>query len=79
MPGLNLGAGAQVRVGGQPTYGSVPNPITSAQAGYGYGGTDSGGSEGLSALLPNDPAGVTFWFGVLATTLLVSLYWSLPN
>jgi hypothetical protein len=79
MAGLNLGAGAQVRVGGQPTYGSMPNPQTSAQAGFGYGGTDSGGSEGLAALLPNDPAGATFWFGVASLGILLFLYWSLPN
>lgn len=79
MPGLNLGAGAQVRVGSQPTYGTVPNPMTSAQAGYGYGGTDSGGSEGLRALMPNDPAGITFWAGMFSLALLMSLYWSLPN
>jgi hypothetical protein len=79
MAGLSLGAGAQVRVGGQPTYGSVPNPTTSQQAGFGYGGTDSGGSEGLAALLPNDPAGATFWFGVASLGILLFLYWSLPN
>lgn len=79
MPGLNLGAGAQVRVGGQPSYGSIPNPTTSAQAGYGYAGTDSGSSQGLAALLPNDPAGVTFLWGVVATGLLVFMYWSMPR
>lgn len=79
MPGLNLGAGAQVRVGGQPTYGSMPNPQTSAQAGFGYAGTDAGSSEGLSALLPNDPAGTMFWFGCLATATLLFIYWSLPQ
>lgn len=79
MPGLNLGAGAQVKVGAQPTYGSMANPQTSAQAGFGYAGSDSGSSEGLAALLPNDPAGATFWFGVLATGALLFIYWSLPN
>jgi hypothetical protein len=57
----------------------MPNPQTSAQAGFGYGGTDSGGSEGLAALLPNDPAGATFWFGVASLGILLFLYWSLPN
>lgn len=79
MPGLSLGAGAQVRVGGQPAYGTVPNPTTSAQAGYGYAGVSSGASEGLAALLPNDPAGMTFTVGVAATALLLVMYWSLPR
>ena len=79
MPGLSLGAGAQVRVGGQPTYGSLPNPTTDAQAGFGYAATDSGGSEGLSALLPNDPAGMTFWIGCGSVALLLFLYYSLPR
>lgn len=79
MAGLSLGAGAQVKVGGQPTYGSMPNPQTSSQAGFGYAGTDSGASGGLSSLLPNDPAGVTFWFGLAATSALLFLYWSLPS
>lgn len=79
MAGLNLGAGAQVRVGGQPTYGSMPNPTTSSQAGFGYAGTDSGTSEGLAALLPNDPAGTMFWMGVVGTGLLIFLYYSLPR
>ena len=79
MPGLNLGAGAQVRVGGQPTYGSMPNPTTSAQAGFGYAGTDTGSSEGLAALLPNDPAGTMFWLGIAATAALIFIHWSLPQ
>lgn len=79
MPGLQLGAGAQVRVGGQPTYGSMPNPQTSAQAGFGYAGSDAGSSEGLRALLPNDPAGTMFWVGVASVVTLLFMHWSLPN
>lgn len=79
MAGLNLGAGAQVRVGGQPTYGSMSHPRTNAEAGFGYAGSDSGASEGLAALLPNDPAGATFMFGLAATALLLGLYWTLPR
>jgi hypothetical protein len=80
MPGLSLGAGAQVRVGGQPTYGSMPNPTTSAQAGFGpVAGADSGSSEGLAALLPNDPAGTMFWIGLGAVAGLLFIYYSLPR
>lgn len=79
MAGLSLGAGAQVRTGGQPTYGSMPNPQTSAQAGFGYAGTDGGGSEGLAALLPNDPAGTMFWLGIASVSALLFIYWSLPR
>jgi hypothetical protein len=79
MAGLNLGAGAQVRMGAQPSYGSMPNPTTSSQAGFGYAGTDAGASEGLSALLPNDPAGTMFWVGIAATVALLFVHWSLPN
>lgn len=79
MSGLSLGAGAQVRVGGQPTYGSMPNPTTSKEAGFGYAGTDAGGSEGLAALLPNDPAGAMFWIGLGTTAVLLFMYWSLPQ
>lgn len=79
MPGLSLGAGAQVRVGGQPTYGSLPNPTTNSEAGYGYAATDSGASEGLAALLPNDPAGTMFWIGVGSVAALLFIYYSLPR
>lgn len=78
MAGLNLGAGAQVRVGTQPSYGTVGNPANSLEAGFGLGSSTQG-AQGIGALSPNDPAGVTFWFGVVATGLLVFLYWSLPN
>lgn len=78
MAGLNLGAGAQVRVGTQASYGTLPDPANSLQAGFGLGG-DTVGSQGIGALAPNDPAGVTFWFGVAATAALVFIYWSLPN
>lgn len=79
MAGLNLNAGAQVKVGQQPSYGNMANPTTSTQAGFGYAGTDAGASAGLGALMPNDPAGVTFWVGVGATAALLFLYWSLPR
>lgn len=79
MPGLSLGAGAQVKAGTQPSYGSMPNPTTSQQAGFGYSATDSGSSEGLSALMPNDPAGAMFWLGIGATAALLFLYYSLPR
>jgi hypothetical protein len=78
MAGLSLNAGAQVRAGTQASYGSLPNPATSMAAGFGPG-VDAGGSEGLAALLPNDPAGITFWVGLLSTALLLTLYYSLPR
>lgn len=80
MPGLSLGAGAQVRAGSQPAYGTVPAPSTSAAAGFGYaanGSTDKG--NGLSALTPNDAGGVVFWWGLASILGLVALYWSLPE
>jgi hypothetical protein len=79
MANLSLGAGAQVRTGGQPSYGSIPNPTTSSQAGFGYAGTDSGSSEGLRALMPNDPAGTMFWVGIASVSALLFIYWSLPR
>jgi len=77
MAGLNLGAGAQVRASTQVNYGSVPSPATSMAAGFGID-NDNGASSGIGALAPNDPAGVTFWWGVAATALLLALYYSLP-
>lgn len=79
MAGLSLGAGAQVRVGGQPAYGTIPNPNTSLQAGFGSAGADTGASQGLKALLPNDPAGTMFWIGIGATAGLLFIYYSLPR
>lgn len=78
MAGLNLGAGAQVRVGSQASYGSISNPGTSAQAGFGLS-DDGSGAQGIGALSPNDPAGMAFWWGIGATALLLFLYWSLPS
>ncbi len=81
MAGLSLGAGAQVRAGSQPQYGTA-NPATSTAyaAGFGVGSDGTGnGNSGLAALLPNDPAGVTFWVGVASTILLILMYHSLPE
>lgn len=78
MAGLNLGAGAQVRVGGQPSYGTVAAPSSSSEAGFGYGVGNSGG-EGVGALAPTHPAGLAFWWGVASVGLLLALYYSLPN
>ena len=77
MAGLNLGAGAQVRVGGTPTYGNIANAQTSAQAGFGLG-DGAVGSQGIGALAPNDPAGVAFWWGIISTALLIGIYYTLP-
>ena len=74
MAGLNLGAGAQVKASTQVNYGSLPSPSTSMAAGFGIGPED----QGIGSLAPNDAAGVAFWWGVLATGLLVALYYSLP-
>ena len=78
MAGLNLGAGAQVRVGTQASYGTLAEPSNSLQAGFGLGSSGPG-DQGIGALSPNDPAGVTFWFGLVATGALLFLYWSLPS
>jgi hypothetical protein len=81
MPGLSLGAGAQVRAGSQAQYGTA-NPATSTAyaAGFGIGSDGTGsGKTGLAALMPNDPAGVAFWFGVASTIMLVLMYQSLPE
>lgn len=78
MAGLNLGAGAQVRVGTQASYGTLPDPANSLEAGFGLG-SSTPGAQGIGALSPNDPAGVAFWYGIAATGLLLFLYWSLPN
>ncbi|MGH7484003.1 MAG: hypothetical protein ACREMY_00180 [bacterium] len=78
MAGLNLGGGAQVRVGAQANYGNLANPANSLEAGFGLGGSD-GSDQGIGALSPNDPAGITFWVGLASTGLLLFLYWSLPS
>lgn len=78
MAGLNLNAGAQVKFGAPVNYGTVANPSSSMEAGFGVVGSN-GRSQGLAALAPNDPAGIAFWVGVLTTGLLVTLYWSLPR
>lgn len=77
MAGLNLGAGAQVRVGSPANYGNVANATTSAQAGFGLG-DGAVESQGIGALAPNDPAGVAFWWGIISTALLIGLYYTLP-
>jgi hypothetical protein len=77
MPGLNLGAGAQVKATAQSTYGSVPAPATSMAAGFGID-TNNSADEGIGALSPTHPAGLAVWWGVLATIGLVFLYKSLP-
>jgi hypothetical protein len=80
MPGLSLGAGAQVRASSQASYGNAaPNASTAYAAGFGVG-SDSGSTAatGLAALLPNDPAGIGFWFGVGCFAALIFMYHSLP-
>lgn len=81
MPGLTLGAGAQVRTTAQAQYGNA-NPATSSAYAAGYGVGSDGGSAsaaGLAALLPNDAAGIGFWFGVACFAALIFMYQSLPE
>lgn len=77
MAGLSLGAGAQVRAGSQPTYGSVSGPSSAATAGFGAG-TPSTNSNGGSVLSPGSTAGLSLWIGVGSLVLLWAFYHSLP-
>jgi hypothetical protein len=76
MPGLNLGAGAQVRVGAPYNYGSVSAPTTASQAAFGPG-IDAAAS--VSALSPTNPAGLATWTGIAGLALLIFIYYSLPG
>lgn len=81
MPGLSLGVGAQVRSGQQAMYGTAP-PASSTAYAAGFGAGSDGSSTaatGLAALLPNDPAGVAFWWGILSFVALIGLYHTLPE
>jgi hypothetical protein len=77
MPGLSLGAGAQVRAGaGAPMWGSSPAPTTATEAAY---GTAAAPSAATSSLTPTNPAGLAFWIGIAGVTFLVGVYYSLPG
>lgn len=77
MPGLNLMGGASANAGGfSPT---VDANASATAKGFGPGYTQVGSPNRLSALTPNDPFGVTFWAGVIATGLLIFLRHSLPG
>lgn len=79
MPGLNLGAGAQVRVGMPTAFGSIPSPATATEAAFGPGVTTPGAPDAKAALWPNDPFGLAFWTGVAALVGLVFIRYTLPN
>lgn len=77
MPGLNLGAGAQVRARGQASFGDVqPAATTATQAAF---GTEAAPASSTSALAPNHPAGVVFWAGIAGVAFMLFLYYSLPS
>lgn len=78
MAGLNLNAGAQVRVSA-PTIGNGgPPPQTVTQAAFGPGFTTTGRPSSTSALSPNDPFGMALWVGVAAVAGLLFIRYSLP-
>ena len=77
MPGLNLGTfgGTSGRV--QPT--TAPNQATSVTAAaFGPGYTTSAPSTS-SALMPNDPFGISFWTGIGGLAGLAYLRHTLPG
>lgn len=78
MPGLNLNAGAQVRVTG-PTIGNGgPAPQTVTQAAFGPGFSQTGQPSTRSVLMPNDPFGLALWVGIAAVAGLLFIRYSLP-
>jgi hypothetical protein len=77
VPGLNLGTYGGVSRRPQAT--TAPNQATSVTAAaFGPGYTTSGPSTG-SALMPNDPFGISFWTGVAGIGGLAYLRHTLPG
>lgn len=76
MPGLQLGAGAQVRARGSYSYGDAPTPTTATEAAF---GTANAPASSGAALSPSHPAGMTFWAGVAGVAFLLLVYYSLPR
>jgi len=76
MPGLQLGVGANVRTGAQPSYTSSPAPTTATEAAFGPGASMAPAVAGLA---PNTPAGLAVWVGIGGLVLLVAVYFSLPG
>ena len=79
MPGLNLGAGAQVRSGGgsSGSFQSYPDAGSATAAAFGPGMGEPR-SAGVMALAPTNPAGVAFWWSVICVGGVLFMYWSLP-
>lgn len=77
MPGLSLGAGAQVRARGNLSYADQPAPTTATQAAFGTEAAPAQSS--LSAMAPTHPAGITLWAGVFGIGFLLLVYYSLPR
>lgn len=76
MPGLSLGAGAQVRAGSGYSFSDQVAPTTATQAAF---GTEMTPASSTASLAPTHPAGVVFWAGVAGVAFMLFLYWSLPN
>lgn len=77
MPGLSLGAGAQVRTGGNYGFSSQsPQPTTATAAAFGPSSAPAPMSSNLS---PANAGGLAFWVGVAGVALLVGIYYSLPG
>jgi hypothetical protein len=77
MPGLNLGTFGGVSGRRQPT--TAPQAATSATAAaFGPGYSTAAPTMG-SALVPNDPFGISFWLGVLAIAGLIYIRHTLPS
>jgi hypothetical protein len=81
MAGLNLkvmggGSVANGSSGFSPTVST--NASASAKA-FGASYTAPGAPSTGQALMPNDPFGITFWAGVIATGLLLFIRHSLPG
>jgi hypothetical protein len=77
MPGLNLGTFGGVSARPQAT--TAPQPATSVtSAAFGPGYSVAPPST-TSALIPNDPFGISFWIGIAAVAGLVYLRHTLPR
>lgn len=78
MAGMNLGAGAQVRMGMPASFSSAPMAATATEAAFGSAYTQPGIPDAKAALWPNDPFGMAFWLGVGSLFALVIIRYSLP-
>jgi hypothetical protein len=80
MAGLNLGimGSSSVSGSGSGFSSSAPSGGTATEQGFGPGYTQSGTSSTMSALAPDNPAGIGCWAAGLSIIILLVIRHSLP-